>query len=62
MTPPNKAMPEGLNTGLTLIGGGAAVPENGDWSDRRSRLVTEKDFGKKKKVASGWMWVICEIK
>ena len=52
---PNKAMPEVLNTGLTLIGKGAVVPENVVIGRNVvvHALATEKDFGKKKKVASG---------
>lgn len=52
---PNKGLPEVLNTGLTLIGKEAIIPEN--MSIGRNVVVhaqvTEKDFGKKKKIASG---------
>ena len=52
---PNRDLPERLNTGITLVGRGAKVPDKmviGRNVAIHSN-VTEEDFGKKKKVASG---------
>lgn len=52
---PNKTMPEVLNTGLSLVGKGVILPE-GIVIGRNVVVhaeASEKDFGKKKKVASG---------
>ena len=52
---PSKVLPEVLNTGLTLVGKGAIVPEG--YVIGRNVVVhahvAEKAFGKRKKVASG---------
>ncbi len=52
---PSKVLPEVLNTGLTLVGKGAIVPEG--YVIGRNVVVhahaAEKTFGKRKKVASG---------
>ncbi|MCB0023760.1 MAG: glucose-1-phosphate adenylyltransferase subunit GlgD [Caldilinea sp.] len=51
----NKAMPEVLNTGLTMVGEGSTIPEG--LTVGRNVVIhpdsTEKTFGKKKKIASG---------
>ncbi len=51
----NKAMPEVLNTGLTMVGEGSTIPEG--LTIGRNVVIhpdsTEKTFGKKKKIASG---------
>ena len=51
----NKAMPEVLNTGLTMVGEGSTIPDG--LTVGRNVVIhpdsTEKTFGKKKKIASG---------
>ncbi len=51
----NKAMPEVLNTGLTMVGEGSTIPEG--LVIGRNVVIhpdsNEKTFGKKKKIASG---------
>ena len=51
----NKAMPEVLNTGLTMVGEGSIIPEG--LVIGRNVVIhpdsNEKTFGKKKKIASG---------
>ena len=52
---PNKALPEQINTGLTLVGKGSVVPE--EVTIGRNVVVhpfsDAKSFGKRKRVASG---------
>ena len=51
----NKAMPEVLNTGLTMVGEGSIIPEG--FTVGRNVVIhpdsNEQTFGKKKKIASG---------
>jgi glucose-1-phosphate adenylyltransferase len=52
---PNRAMPEQINTGITLVGKGSVVPDG--YTLGRNVIVhshtTEEVYGKRKKVASG---------
>ena len=52
---PNKAMPEQLNTGLTLVGQNCFVPEG--LTIGRNVVIHPnsgvEEFGKRKKIASG---------